>query len=484
MPTQHSVHGIKIDLLTSHVLGSEAAILEFENKINDFCRLAEDDYYGQVKEWTTYRWAETDDDIHGIATLTAKWGVIPSVYEPLGQSENIIGILNADGVTMDYDKLSESSKEDAHILDADNFVSSVKNAPADKRQIADQLWLDEAINRTPIYTSTLFARVDIEVSFLIFSAEREIEIGYEESRFPDGRVQIAFTVSDEIGGGIDVKGVELRAGFSGGLLIMHQFENRTDANAYMDSLKREINKGDLVGVQGLLKQSSSVESVIVSGGVYMSAESEIEVGKWLEVEANTSIHAGYGRDLVSDEHIVYFRGDAELRAEVQVGRMVELEGGIAFDFEGERRWTSEGKSYVDLELSLDVSVGADIDLLEATFPGLEFSLEGDLSGGFQVLAQVHLKLDDASSVEAWENFSPRDGSLDVGALLHRADVILQVSSVARVEFGEVDVEADIGVASVSVEAEAGGEVNIVHDRWVKRPSVASDPPKSYRKVEM
>ena len=471
MTTSHSVHSINPDLLTSHVNDSDGALTELESRFTDLRELVEDDYVlDDSRRDTAGRWRYTDLILTEIVDLVLEYDQMPDIHWPHGQTQYIIGIYNPDGITVDFEKLSASSKEHAHILDHDFFISSVKNAPAEKRQIADELWLEEAINRTPIYTSRFFARADIEARFLVFSAEREIELAYEECQFPDGRVQIAFSVSQEIGAGIDVKAVELRGGVTGGLVVMHEFQNRTDANNYLQGLGQEIYDIDLDGVAGLLSQTSSLKSVIASGGVYRSVESELEATEALELEANASVQIGYARDFVSDEHILYFSGDAELRAEVDVGKLVELEGAIGVDFEGERRWNSDGQSYVDLQLSLDVSVGADVDLLEKTFPGLEFSVEREISGGLQVLASAHLKLDDASANRAWEDLmNPVDGSLDVLAFLDRADVTLQVSSVAKVELVEIDIEGDIGAVEGSLEVEVGGEVNFVQHRWMKPP---------------
>ena len=467
---RHTVHGINTDLLTMHTKANESAILDIGCKITDFIEFSEDDYYQhRVKEKTTDRWHDTDVYLDEIVEAVIQHGTIPDVWNPYGRSELIIAVPNADGDRWDYDKLSESSKEYAHKYESDWLLSSVDNVPPEILEAAREQWLEDQLSRMPIYTASVFASYEIEASFLRFSAEISGDVTYEEIHYADGRVQIVFSASGSIGAGINGKVVEVEAGVEAGALLMHEFQNEQDATAFIRKLESEILSADIVGAVSTLADSSTVKSLVVSGGVYAEVEAEAGIPQWLETDANVSVHFGVGRDFIKDENILYFGGAANLKMEFGGLSTIDVETAVEVSFEGEMRSNSDGDRYVDFQCTVGASAGIDIDYLQGMLPGLEVGT--GMSTGVEVALNARLYLDDPSAVQAWENLlNPLDGSIDIAEFLDRASVRAQVSSVAEAEGPiNVDLSVDAGIASASVKVESGVEVKVVEEVWLKAP---------------
>ena len=488
MTKEHTIHSINIDLLRSHVVKSKSAIGELEREFTGFEQHLECSNYrptyrmnifdqiildpnairrGTIDQWTTFDSYFTD-----IADLLTDNPNIQHldlvIYRPYGEDTPIIGLANSRG-DMKYEHLSEASKEIAHELDPDFYVSSILNAPAEKYQHAYSEWLEDTLERTPVYTGSLFVAAEVQIMWLEIGGE----LSYQEDRYPDGSVTLTFAVSSNIGVGFDIKWTEVSAGVEGGFLVQHRFDNQSDAQAFLSKLvDRLVPKPsidliglvnplippvtfmpDYLGAAQILSDSRSLESSVASVGVYVSAE--VDPPKWANVEADVSIGVGYGRDFVSDEHILYFEGSAELEVERLFGIDV-LEGGLEFDFIGEQRWNSDGQSYVDVQFSLEIRAGTDLDQLSSLFPDVDFLI------GQEVALSAYLELDDGTAIQAWENLlNPLDGSLDLVDFVDRADVTLQGSHVAETEW------LDFGLGPLDVEA--GWEVSDTHHLWVKPP---------------
>ena len=496
MPEDHTVHSINLALLSSHVDGSRSAISELDGKFSAFENFAESGDYrrsssilsflremtsifmgseiGWVRRRTTERWTIFDDYFDATVALLKDnpnaHGLELVIYRPYDESALIIGLANAQG-QIDYRHLSEGSKEIAHRIDPDFYLSSVLNAPPEKYQHAYAEWLNDALERTPIYTSTFFLSAEVQIKWLEIGAE----LTYQEEQFPDGSVSLTFAVSGNIGAGFDGKWIEASAGLEGGFLVEHRFDSKREADAYVAALvdklvpKLSTSVGtvlnpltppvtfspDYVGAAQLLSDSSSLESSVASVGVYASANFEAEAPKWVEAEVGASISVGYGRDFVSDEHILYFDGTADLGIEELAG-FEALEAGVEFNFRGEQRWNSEGQSYVDMEFALQIAAGSDLDQLSEVFPDVDFAV------GQEIMLRAYLELDDGTATAAWDNLlNPLDGSLDLIEFVNRADLTLQTSTVAETEF----VDFDIAV----LEVESGVEVKETQNLWVKPP---------------
>ena len=455
MIIEHTLFSIDLDLVALHVSNSKP---DLEDLPKRFSAIREytgytDPEFTQVERQTLGRWVEFDEALNALESrMRANPGKTPGLHKPYGEEHYIVGLINDDG-TYDYDNLSERSKEWAHEWDPDFFLTQVKGAPSEKYRIALDQWVEDAVNRTPIYTSTLVASIEVKVLW----AEMGAELSFQEDQYPDGRVQLTFSISAKIGAAM--KGVDVSAGIEGGFLLMHEFDSRAQADAFLKSLREKIITvdPDFVGAAGLLGDSSSLERGVVSVGLYASAK--FESPKWAGIEAAASVRVGYARDFVSDQNIMYFGGNAQIGLDADVGGK-DIEAKIAVGFDGEQRWSDNGDSYVDLKFSLTVSAGTQLDQIKALFPGL------DVRAGSQVLIRSYLELDDPGAIRAWENLlDPFDGSLDLGDFLDRSDLTVQTSSLAEIELLDVDVDA--GVASIDIESRATERQT---DRlWVRPP---------------
>ena len=454
-PTQ-SVHSINLDLLDAHVTANVPVLDDLERKFNDIDELASvcDPLFINVQHYTLITWRSFDQDMFALRELLSKYGHGKDIemYRPFGQDRYLVYLANADG-SVDFDCIAERSKEIAHQIDPDFYLSSVKGAPAENYRIAHELWLEDAVARTPIYTGTLYLSLEAQ----IFWVEFGVELSYREDLFPDGRVQLTFSVSGKLGAAM--KGVDVSAGGELGVLVMHEFGSAQESNKFLDELLTEtLDDGiNIDAAASVLSSESSLKSTILSVGVYAAAE--FDGPKWADVDADASVRVGYARDFVSDENIFYFGANAELEVEDVVG-IDDLELHIGVDLEGEQRWRNNGDSYVDVEFSLSATVGPELELIRNLLPEVE------LSGGAAIAVRAHLELDDPTAVTAWEKLlNPFDGSVDLAGFLARADVTLQTSTVVETDF--LDVDIDIGVASLEVESSA--EVRATDRLWVKPP---------------
>ena len=197
----------------------------------------------------------------------------------------------------------------------------------------------------------------------------------------------------------------------------------------------------------------------MSVGAYAYVEVEGEIPGWVDVEVNASVRGGYGRDFVTDEHILYFEAECKLELDELAGSD-NAEIGIGVVLEGEQRWRSNGDSYVDLAFSFRATTGAEKEFASKLFPEVE------ARAGLEITARAYLELDESTAEAAWKNLvNPMDGSLDLAEFLDRAGVTLQVSTVAETEF--VDVDFDVKAASLEVEGFA--EILSTDRLWMKAP---------------
>ena len=402
-----------------------------------------------IRECTLDRWLAFDSELDELLKMLAdNPGKSIILYYPVGE-DRVLGFLRgADGSTY-YDDMTGNTKLVAAQLDPDFFISSVKGAPEEQVRMANDLWLEETINRTPTYAGAIYFSAEVEVLWF----EVGVELDYLQENFPDGRVQLTFSASGKLGAALGVG--SLSAGGEAGFLLMHEFDTQGEAVRFLNDLREKVLRPlpDYLGAAVVLGRPSTLESSIVSVGVYGAGEFEIPM--WLDAEAEASLRLGYARDLVSDENIVYF--DAECRLEVEdlpATENIELDVGVSL--EGEQRWRSNGDSYVDVHFAFRATAGKELEVIEKLFP------DASLSAGGEVSVRAFLELDDPSSRAAWKNLlNPLDGSLDLGGFLDAASVTLQTSTVVESEVFELDLGP--------VEAEVGSEVRTTRRLWTKAP---------------
>ena len=425
------------------------------------------------------RWRSFDDDLAELSgVMRANPAHVPIMHQPAGEYNYIIGAGNLDG-SVDFDNLSERTQRDGYRWDPDFFLSSVNGAPEDIRQAAYDVWLEDAIARTPIYSSALRLSGEVTIKFVEIGAD----LAYRRDEFDDGRVQLTFEVSGNLGVAFNAKAVDASAGVEGGFMVMHEFDSAKDADAFMDRLMSEampdgwdaalaLVPGGLSVAAGrnisqvvnVLSENSSLESCVASVGIY--GELEMEVGEWME--ANAGLSVGYGRDFVSDENILYLEFDVDVEFEMPLGSAmgtaVEAESGFDLTIAGEQRWGPDGDSFVDLELTFGLDAGFEFEHIEELMPGLDLG-ELDVSGGVEFSIRAYLELDDSTAERAWKDLlNPLDGksnSRDMLAFLDRAGVTAQVSAAREVEHADIDWWL--------VDVEMVGEERRTQMLWAKAP---------------
>ncbi|MYL10696.1 MAG: hypothetical protein F4010_00775, partial [Cenarchaeum sp. SB0669_bin_11] len=223
MTKDHTIHSINILLLRSHVHESNAATVELERQFSGFEHHLDSGEYrpafrgnvlsrtasvlagpgnfifgskgvsdiGSISKGTIGRWTTFDGLFTDIADLLEdnphSQHLDLVIYRPYGENTPIIGLANSEGL-MEYRHLSKAFQEIAHELDPDFYISSILNAPEDKYQLAYSEWLDDALERNPVYTSSIFISAEAQIRWFEIGGE----LSYQEDRYPDGSVTLTF----------------------------------------------------------------------------------------------------------------------------------------------------------------------------------------------------------------------------------------------------------------------------------------------------
>ena len=440
MTTTHTVHSIDLDLIDAHVNTAKPAIVDLETQLNKCIP----EYLIPNSCMTIDKWKQFDEILERLSELLSEHGpgYIPQIYKPVGQDYYSVLLTNPDG-TVDWNTLSDKDKEQLPQMDPDYFLSSVVGAPKEKYDIAYEYWLEDVKARTPIFSQSF----DVSLEARIFWVEISVDFSYAYEIMANGSVVLRCSVSGKIGAALKKRGIGVSAGLEAGAEVVLEFESRREADAFLALLQKEIRDVDLDAVAGLI--GNNIDSLTVSVGVY--ADIEAKCPGWASAESSLSLRTGYAHDVIKNEHIWYFGANAEFKLGIP-GQEV----GAAVQFEGQQHWCDNGDSYVDLNISLGYSAGLE-DILPGGMP---------LSAGAKIILSVRLELDDPTAVRAWENFmDPLDGSLDLEALLDRADVTATV--VNSVQADILDIEVDAIVASGEVEVSTTTETTT--DFYAKPP---------------
>ena len=465
----HSLYSIKLDLVRAHVTANEPVLTDLEKR---FAAILELVSYSdanitrliEIRERTFGRWFAFDSQLD---ELLKKLAENPSksimMHRPNEEDEYIGYLRGADG-SVHWDDFTESSKLLVARLDPDFVISSVRDVPEDQARIARGIWHEETMRTIRVNIAEIMFSVELEILWLELGAE----LTYRSEKYPDGRVRLIFAGSGKLGASL--RGADVSAGGELGLSVMHEFGTQQEATSFLKELGDKLMSlsPDTAGAADLLLSNPTLESRIVSVGVYASAD--FGIPGWADVGAEASLRLGYARDTVADENIVYLDADCFLEVDDLPGTD-SFDMRVAVSVEGAQHWQSNGDSYVDVQLSFSVTAGKQLELMKRLFPGAA------LSAGMGISARAYLELDHPAAVEAWENFrDPMDGSLDLAAFVEASTVTLESSTLFESEFVDVDVEAGVG----SLEVEASGEIRATNRVWLKAPG----PDERFEEVEI
>ena len=235
-----TVHQANLDLISAHVTDNKPVLENLRQQFTDIIQLTdgEDQEITNIKNDTLKRWCTFDwhlEQLHDTLIVVGPGKVI-EMERPVGEDQYLVYLANVDG-TVHHDYMIDDSKDIAHRIDPDFYLASVKGGPDGHYRIAYERWVEETIDRTPIYTGSIFLSIEAQIGWIEFG----VDLSYRRDGFSDGRVQLTFSASGKLGAALKI--VDASAGGELGVVVMHEFASAHEADRFLADLRDATLEG-------------------------------------------------------------------------------------------------------------------------------------------------------------------------------------------------------------------------------------------------
>jgi hypothetical protein len=368
----------------------------------------------------------------------------------------------------------------------------LRNAPPELQNAIEDAYRKDRAEHIPISSESMNLHGEVSVKWAQLSAD----VGGKVTEFADGHAEVSLDISGELGVGLSAKagnGADASVGVGMGLSQTYRFENREEADKFLQGLKKEvtaIDRGDVTatttglvmgaGAVGLLiAQVDDINSYLhgfkrTSNEVHLelTAKASIDLGD--NVKFDISGKAGVKYDSEKDTTKIYRESEASVAAQAfGFGAAGKVSMGAEFTVAGKPGVDGKPGAAGELKLSATIEGTGGLDLkqvLGSMGPGQIESQTTKAMGGFRASVEATINVTDpimkplvGEYLTAIKNGDLAGEAAAIQKLYSAAEVQVRVDAIAKTEsnYGvsgaaEVSLTGEVAHATLVLEKPPGG----------------------------